>query len=155
MGWRQPYSFLRHRVHYENVGLFVQLTFSGFFVAVTSIFDIRLPRHRPASLAEVLRTLPWKRRLLVLYASSALILVRRVFRVIDHLLGNAGYLLRREVFLYVFDAALMLVVLIIFNFVYPSEITEMYQLRVTPTKNEGYVEMQPRDGREVPEGPWS
>lgn len=99
--------------------------------------------------------MPWKRRLLVLYASSALILVRRVFRVIDHLLGNAGYLLRREVFLYVFDAALMLVVLIIFNFVHPSEITEMYQLRVTPTKNEGYVEMQPRDGREVPEGPWS
>jgi hypothetical protein len=38
--------------------------------------------------------------------------------------GNSGYLLSHEVFLYIFDALLMLAVMIMFNWVHPSEVTE-------------------------------
>jgi hypothetical protein len=141
-------------------GLFVQLAFFGFFVVIAGLFHARLQRYGPASMLVDLGTLPWKRHLLALYASSALILVRSVFRVIEYLMGNAGYLLRHEVFLYVFDAVLMLAVMIIFNFVHPSEVTEMYQQRMiqhreAQPQDARCVEMQPRNGREVPGGPWS
>jgi hypothetical protein len=143
------------------IGLFVQLVFFGFFVAVAGIFHTRLQRDGPASTSVDLSALPWKRHLLALYASSALILVRSVFRVIEYLMGNAGYLLRHEVFLYLFDAVLMLAVMIIFNFVHPSEVTDLYQQRVLGHKEarsedaSGVEMQQPKNGREVPGGPWS
>jgi hypothetical protein len=141
-------------------GLFVQLAFFGVFVVIAGLFHTRLQRYGPASISVDLSALPWKRHLLALYASSALILVRSVFRVIEYLMGNAGYLLRHEVFLYVFDAVLMLAVMVVFNFVHPSEATEIYQQRMMvhrkaqPEDAQG-VKMQLRNGREVPGGPWS
>lgn len=36
--------------------------------------------------------------------------------------GNDGYLISHEAFLYIFDALLMLMVMVIFNVVHPSEI---------------------------------
>jgi len=40
-------------------------------------------------------------------------------------MGTNGYLLRHELFLYVFDAFLMLIVMVIYNLVHPSEVTAM------------------------------
>lgn len=39
-------------------------------------------------------------------------------------MGNNGYLLKREVFLYIFDAVLMLVVMVWCNVYHPGEILE-------------------------------
>jgi hypothetical protein len=58
----------------------------------------------------------------MLYAVSILILVRSVFRVVEYLQGNAGYLLRHELYLYVFDAVLMALCMVIFLFYHPSRI---------------------------------
>ena len=144
------------------VGLFVQLAFFGFFVIVAGLFQARLERYGPASATVSINVsaLPWKRHMIALYVSSGLILVRSVFRVIEYLMGNAGYLLKHEVFLYVFDAVLMFAVMLVFNIVHPSEITELYQQRVqrnkeTRARDASDVEMQPRSGREVLGGPWS
>jgi hypothetical protein len=71
-----------------------------------------------------LSQLPWKRHLYNLYFTSGLIMVRSIFRVIEYIQGNSGYLLSHEVFLYIFDALLMLAVMIMFNWVHPSEVTE-------------------------------
>ncbi|KAJ4364449.1 hypothetical protein N0V83_009043 [Neocucurbitaria cava] len=73
--------------------------------------------------------LPWKRHLHNLYLASTLIMIRSIFRVIEYIQGNAGYLLSHEVFLYVFDSALMLFVMVSFNWIHPSQITELYQKR--------------------------
>lgn len=142
------------------IGLFVQLAFFGFFVAAAGLFHARLERYGPASASVDLRALPWKRHLVALYVSSGLILVRSVFRVIEYLMGNAGYLLKHEIFLYIFDAVLMFAVMVVFNFVHPSEVTELYQQRVmeykeTQSRGASDVEMLARNGREVPGGPWS
>lgn len=127
------------------VGLFLQLAFFGFFVVVAGLFHHRLSRSRNdatdlTSITVDLSSLPWKRHLVALYAASGLILVRSIFRVIEYLQGNAGYLLRHEVFLYIFDAVLMLAVMLIFNWVHPSQVTELYQQRIR--EKEGEVEMQ-------------
>ena len=137
-------------------GLFVQLIFFTLFVCVAGDFHRRLikdvpikKRYTPAALLrkarhnridtsvpitavlsrEAVHELPWKRHLYVLYAASALILVRSIFRVIEYIQGNAGYLLSHEVFLYVFDAALMFLVMILFNWVHPSQVTDLYLKR--------------------------
>lgn len=74
--------------------------------------------------------LPWKRYIITLYVASALIMIRSVFRVIEYLQGNNGYLLRHEYFLYVFDGTLMFGVACLFNFVHPAKITDLYQQRM-------------------------
>ncbi|KAG4411840.1 hypothetical protein IFR04_015024 [Cadophora malorum] len=100
-------------------GLFVQLFFFGCFIAVAVHFDIvmhKLPTSRAQG------AVPWRKHLLALYAASVLIMIRSVFRVIEYLQGFSGYLLSHEVYLYIFDAVLMLCVMLIFNVVHPSEV---------------------------------
>ncbi|KAL1959731.1 hypothetical protein VTO42DRAFT_1317 [Malbranchea cinnamomea] len=105
----------------ENIvvgGLFVQIAFFGFFIITSVIFHYRLANN-PTVLSH---STPWRRHLYALYGASVLILIRSIFRVIEYLQGNSGYLLSNEVFLYIFDALLMAMVMIIFNLVHPSEI---------------------------------
>ncbi|KAI9783330.1 MAG: hypothetical protein M1835_003825 [Candelina submexicana] len=105
-------------------GLLLQCIFFGFFVIVAILF------HRKASLVPTERMkntnfIPWQKHLLALYISSALILVRSIFRVIEYAQGNKGYLLKHEWFLYVFDSCLMFGVLLVFNIVHPSQVNAL------------------------------
>ncbi|TKX22558.1 RTA1-like protein 5 [Elsinoe australis] len=138
-------------------GLFIQLVFFGLFVIVAGLFQYRLVRNNPLGLRVgkhvteanesvstagpssapfLLRDMPWKRHLYALYAASGLIMVRSIFRVVEYIMGNNGYLLRHKVFLYVLDATLMLFVMIIFNWIHPSEITRRYQERTADVRAE-------------------
>ncbi|KAI7771455.1 hypothetical protein LZL87_010895 [Fusarium oxysporum] len=93
-------------------GLFVQIVVFGFFVITSILFHTRLLKcPTPESLRG---DVPWARYLYVLYATSFLILVRSIFRVVEYLQGNKGYLISHEVYLYVFDAILMALVMLIF-----------------------------------------
>ncbi|KAL0257695.1 hypothetical protein SLS55_006858 [Diplodia seriata] len=106
-------------------GLFVQLLFFGFFVAVSSLFYARMRREmRTAGRGAGMPGVAWRRHFAVLMAASLAIFVRSVFRVVEYVSGNDGFLLKHEVFLYVFDACLMLAVMVLFNVVHPSGITE-------------------------------
>lgn len=73
---------------------------------------------------------PWKKYMWMLYGASFLIMVRSVFRVVEYLQGIDGTLLHHEAYLYVLDALLMFVVMIVFNVVHPSGVTGL-------TKGEG------------------
>lgn len=64
----------------------------------------------------------WRALMKVLIGASLLILVRSVFRVVEYLGGNDGFLLRKEVFLYVFDSVLMVAVMGLFNWCFPGEV---------------------------------
>ena len=58
----------------------------------------------------------------MLYAVSALIMVRSIFRIIEYVLGNEGYPMQHEWTLYVFDSVPMAVVMVIYFTWYPSDI---------------------------------
>lgn len=58
----------------------------------------------------------------MLYAVSALILVRCVFRIVEYAMGADAYPLKHEWTLYIFDAVLMAVTMAIFHVRYPSDI---------------------------------
>ena len=49
-------------------------------------------------------------------------IVRSLVRTIEYLQGEGGYIIMHEVFLYVFDAALMAIVMGIFLVVYPGKL---------------------------------
>ena len=107
----------------ENIiigGLFVQLTFFCCFIIVSALF------HRRMLLAPTQKSqepeVRWKMYLLTLYVTSLLILIRSVFRVVEYIEGNDGALMRSEVYVFVFDGALMLAALAWMNWFHPSEI---------------------------------
>ncbi|KAI3062776.1 hypothetical protein CBS147353_9353 [Aspergillus niger] len=107
----------------ENIiigGLVVQLIFFSLFVITSIKF------HRGVSNTPSRRVLhsqaPWKRHMYALYGGSALIFVRSLFRLIEYAQGNDGYLVSHEVYLYIFDALLMVLVMALFAWVHPSEV---------------------------------
>ncbi|GJC86085.1 protein RTM1 [Colletotrichum liriopes] len=97
-------------------GLFVQIVVFGFFVFVSVLFHHRFTK-RPAP-QSTQHVFPWRRDLLVLYTVSTIILIRSIFRVVEYLQGNGGYLISHEIFLYIFDAVLMAIVMVIFLIFY-------------------------------------
>ncbi|KAJ6187735.1 hypothetical protein N7519_002643, partial [Penicillium mononematosum] len=68
-------------------------------------------------------SIPWQRLLHMLYAVSALILVRSIFRIVEYVMDNDGYPLMHEWTLYVFDSLPMAVVMVIFFIWYPDQVS--------------------------------
>ncbi|KAF3355489.1 hypothetical protein VdG1_06901 [Verticillium dahliae VDG1] len=121
-------------------GLFAQIVVFGFFVVTSVLFHRRMNAQPPngAWAAKV----PWRRYLWVLYATSAVILVRSVFRVVEYLQGNGGYLISREIFLYVFDALLMALCMLIFAVWYVGHLEKKQKRKGRRCHGQDGVEME-------------
>ena len=101
-------------------GLIIQVVFFGFFIVVAGIFHTRITRYPTAKSEKI--DVPWQRYLNVLYIASGLIMIRSIFRIAEYVMGQDGFLLKHEIFLYIFDSALMFSTMILFNLVHPSKI---------------------------------
>lgn len=64
-----------------------------------------------------------------LYIGSLLIMLRSMFRAVEYLQGFDGYLLYYEAYLYISDATLIFLVMVLFNWIHPSEITAIWNER--------------------------
>jgi hypothetical protein len=102
------------------IGLFVQLLFFSCFIAVAAVLHRRMSRNPTARALDP--QVRWQSYLITLYVAGGLILIRSVFRVIEFIEGNKGALMKSEVYVFVFDGLLMLVVLVWMNWFHPSEI---------------------------------
>ena len=49
-------------------------------------------------------------------------MIRSIFRIIEYVMGKDGVLLQNEYYLYIFDAVLMFLVVLLFNVWHPSAI---------------------------------
>ncbi|KAJ5803437.1 Protein RTM1 [Penicillium pulvis] len=107
-------------------GLVVQLLFFGFFVVVSAVFHWRFKRqpryiHVSSTRSHGPETrMTWEAMMWALYIACLLILVRSVFRVVEFVEGNNGFIMRREYLLYIFDACLMSLTGIVLIIVYPG-----------------------------------
>lgn len=119
----------------ENIviaGLAVQLLFFGFFIIVSAIFHYRArwiakqyDYAQPVSpISRFFNSTSWEAMLWCLYAACVLILIRSVFRVVEFVQGNNGWIMRREYLLYVFDAVLMAVQAMLLLIVYPGKVVK-------------------------------
>ena len=104
------------------VGLCIQIALFGFFALSSVLFHYRVRRAGPGAVADDDTAMPWQRTMTMLYVVSALILIRSIFRLIEYIGGNDGYLLSVEWPQYVFDAVLMWLATVAFLFWYPADI---------------------------------
>ncbi|KAI8651839.1 hypothetical protein NCS55_01430500 [Fusarium keratoplasticum] len=101
------------------VGLWVQIAFFGFFI-ITALLFWRAMSKQPAISSSPAP--PWRKHIIVLLTASLAVLIRCVFRVVEYMQGPDGELISTEAYVYVFDAALMLIVMIIFHAYHPREV---------------------------------
>lgn len=119
----------------------MQLIFFGVFLVVAVNFHIRV-RRDPTPRSRI--GIPWQKHLKVLYAAGLLIMIRSLFRAVEYLQGFDGYLLSHEVYLYIFDAVLMVITMALFNFVHPVEILGgTASMKRVPSFSSG-IGLQPR-----------
>jgi hypothetical protein len=101
-------------------GLALLVASFALFVPVILMFEYRIRRHPTARSLQI--SLDWKFELRILQVCSALVMIRSIFRLVEYSQGNKGWLITREWTLYVFDAALMWIVLVVFNIWHPSRV---------------------------------
>jgi hypothetical protein len=104
------------------VGLFVQIFMFSFFLFTTVVFHRNILKQSTALLFSSI--IDWRRHLHVLYITSVIILIRSIFRVVEYLQGNDGFLISHEIFLYMFDALLMFLVMAIFAVWYIGDLEQ-------------------------------
>ena len=127
---------VRNGQHVVIGGLVLQIIFFGFFVAVATVFHLRINRVPTARSAS--SSVPWQRHIHALYYASGLTMLRSIFKVVGYGQGNAEYLISHEVFLYIFDTILLFGVIFLLNVVHPGEI---YALRRGGTVSRGRLEL--------------
>jgi len=101
-------------------GLGIQILVFVVFMLCCLNFHIRFRAHVTRSGAAC--DIPWQSCLNMLYGTSLAILLRNVYRMVEFIMGQDGYLLSTEWPVYVFDGALMLLVMIAFYVWYPSQL---------------------------------
>lgn len=118
-----------------RASIILQLACFVGFIALEVVFHTRCIK------AKVLSP-KLKNIIMLLYASSALILVRNIYRVVEVWEGCESYLATHEAFFYVFDGAVMLVNTVMWNVWHPMEFL--------PNDNKVYLS---KDGKTELEGP--
>lgn len=101
-------------------GLFIQILFFGIFLISALLFHYRI-NLVPTALSSS-TDIPWREHIRNLYLTSGIILVRSVFRIVEYLMGNSGWILSHEYMLYIFDTILMLSVVVIFLWQQPGKL---------------------------------
>ena len=99
-------------------GLIFQLLMFGLFIYIVLSFNVRFRRQHAVGRAP--DDVPWQSCLVMLYATSAMIVVRNTFRVVEFGMGSDSYLLQNEWPVYVFDGLLMLATMACYFVWYPS-----------------------------------
>jgi tellurite resistance protein TehA-like permease len=109
-----------------TIGLAVQILFFLWFIVTSRVFHWRTnlqPTDRSRNPG-----VPWKQYLITLYLASAMILIRCIYRFIEYRTQQSKdveYLLSHEWCAYIFDATLMLIVMLLFFIRHPSEINAL------------------------------
>lgn len=110
-----------------TAGLFLQVLFFGFFIVVAGLFHSRIAKN-PTPRSMVVQV-PWQKYLFILYVASFFIMIRSIFRIAEYVQGDNGALLKTETYLYIFDATLMFLAMLLFNIFHPSKIISKDSLK--------------------------
>ncbi|OAA75984.1 RTA1 like protein [Akanthomyces lecanii RCEF 1005] len=100
-------------------GLIFQILIFGIFCVVSLSFHLRFARK---GLVNCYLDIPWSSVLVMLYATSGLVMLRNIFRVVEYAMGQDGYLLSTEWCVYVFDGVLMFLAVALFATRYPNRL---------------------------------
>ncbi|KAF4853621.1 Protein RTM1 [Colletotrichum siamense] len=101
-------------------GLVFHICVFGVFWTTAWTFHSRMKKD--PGYYEIGPDVKWEQALRMLYGASGLIMARSVFRIIEFVMGNDGYLLSNEWPLYIFDSIPMFAVMGTFWYWFPSSV---------------------------------
>lgn len=102
-------------------GLVVQLVALTFFVGCNYQLHRRLNCEQ-RGIITCSSSIPWRNHFRALETVTLLLITRSLVRMIEYIQGDEGFLASHEIFIYVFDAAPMLMVLLIFLIIHPQKL---------------------------------
>lgn len=125
-------------------GLIVQLIALAWFIFETTILHIRL-NNGPTVIMLKDASISWRPTLWTLRCVSVLIFIRSLYRLIEFTSGSDSALAKREVFLYIFDAALLSVSAYLFVVIHPGRLFgRLRRLELHLSDDEGDVMLRER-----------
>ncbi|KAI6803162.1 hypothetical protein KC361_g910 [Hortaea werneckii] len=105
--------------HVVLAGMIFQILVFAWFVIIACRFHSAM-KHNPTSIASDPRIPGVGKHMWVIYASSGCIMLRNLVRATEYGQGGGGSIASNEVFLYVFDGALMLSVMAVYLVIHPG-----------------------------------
>lgn len=126
------------------IGLFVQLAFLALFLCLALVFWKRMSKSPKRYAIQQYGKHTWDKLLKMVVSAAVIIILRCVFRVIEFAQGHNGYLVSHEIFIYMFDAAPMLIVQVMMHFVYAAEVFGIWR-HSRLAKTESVIDLYQRD----------
>jgi len=122
--------------HIIIIGLVLQIVVLILFFAVAVTFEGRMNTSPTARVFND-KELPWQKHTYNLYSASVVIILRCVFRIAQYARGDDyyWYLVGNEWCAYVFDGLFMLMVMMLFGFVHPSQVNALLRGHGTYVKH--------------------
>ncbi|KAI0100978.1 putative RTA1 domain protein [Nemania sp. FL0031] len=102
-------------------GLFGQLGALVIFILITWLVKHRIDKEPTRVILEDM-TVRWKNHFRALMLVTLLIIVRSIVRAAEYLQGEGGTIMSNEVFIYLFDATLMWLVMVAFLVLHPGRL---------------------------------
>lgn len=126
------------------IGLFVQLGFLGLFLCLALIFCRRMSKSPKQYAIRQYGKHTWDKLLKMVLGAAVIIILRCIFRVIEFAQGHTGYLVSHEIYIYIFDAAPMLIVQVMMHFVYAADVFGVWR-HSRLGKTESVIDLYQRD----------
>jgi hypothetical protein len=104
-------------------GLIAQLVALLFFVTVCLKVHLQLSK-RPIAIAASNPALRWQKYFMAIEAATVILLVRTIVRTAEFVQGTTGFVASHEVFIYLFDAVLILSVMLLLLAVHPGALVQ-------------------------------
>lgn len=121
-------------------GLILQIVAFGLFIVCAAAFHVRM-NSASISLATS-RILAWQKYMYGLYVVSLLFVIRNIMRIVEYQQGHDGELLSNEVWLYVMDAAVMLVIVATMLALHPGRLRRKARKQMSDKDQKDSTEYQ-------------
>lgn len=102
-------------------GLIAQFSALSFFIVQCFIVHRGLKKS-PTGVVLAISSVNWELHFWMAELVIVMTIVRSVVRAIEYLQGDGGYVISHEFFIYLFDAAIMWAVMMIFLFIHPGRL---------------------------------
>ncbi|KAF5593747.1 7-aminocholesterol resistance [Fusarium pseudoanthophilum] len=103
-------------------GLIVQLCALSIFILTSLYLYIRIRQETGPFLDSSL--VRWRRYFRTIEAVTVIMIIRSIVRAVEYLQGQGGFVISHEVFIYLFDALLMFLVMLLFLIVHPGRLVK-------------------------------
>ncbi|KAJ5475367.1 hypothetical protein N7539_008433 [Penicillium diatomitis] len=126
------------------LGLFTQLLFFGVFLVISLVFWKRMRSSPKSHMIPQHGKHTWRALLKMLLVSAVIIIFRCVFRIFEFAGGTKGSISTHEVYMYLFDAAPMFLVQLLFHFVHAGDVFPTHIAASAFADDGSYINLYPR-----------